>query len=57
MDQIHLSPRVDQIQLTLGHISNNVSITGSKLFCLFEVLRGSLPACADFDLVGINILL
>jgi chromosome segregation ATPase len=23
MDQIHLSPLVDQIQLTLGHISNN----------------------------------
>jgi hypothetical protein len=22
MDQIHLSPLVDQIQLTLGHISN-----------------------------------
>jgi hypothetical protein len=28
MDQIHLSPLVDQIQLTLGHISNNFIITG-----------------------------
>jgi hypothetical protein len=26
MDQIHLSPLVDQIQLTLGHISNNFII-------------------------------
>jgi hypothetical protein len=25
MDQIHLSPLVDQIQLTLGHISNNAT--------------------------------
>jgi hypothetical protein len=24
MDQIHLSPLVDQIQLTLGHISNTL---------------------------------
>jgi hypothetical protein len=24
MDQIHLSPLVDQIQLTLGHISNSI---------------------------------
>jgi hypothetical protein len=31
MDQIHLSPLVDQIQLTLGHISNifNSSANGS----------------------------
>jgi hypothetical protein len=26
MDQIHLSPLVDQIQLTLGHISNSSSL-------------------------------
>jgi hypothetical protein len=26
MDQIHLSPLVDQIQLALGHISNTCSL-------------------------------
>jgi GTPase SAR1 family protein len=26
MDQIHLSPLVDQIQLALGHISNNNNV-------------------------------
>jgi hypothetical protein len=26
MDQIHLSPLVDQIQLTLGHISNTFTV-------------------------------
>jgi hypothetical protein len=26
MDQIHLSPLVDQIQLALGHISNTVHL-------------------------------
>jgi hypothetical protein len=28
MDQIHLSPLVDQIQLALGHISNIEAATG-----------------------------
>jgi hypothetical protein len=39
MDQIHLSPLVDQIQLTLGHISNNYtcllsSATSLAYFCM-----------------------
>jgi hypothetical protein len=29
MDQIHLSPLVDQIQLALGHISNTLSSAGT----------------------------
>jgi hypothetical protein len=62
MDQIHLSPLVDQIQLTLGHISNNKSnesiihITGKDcraifdylLYVIFEPVPGSfVEACRE----------
>jgi hypothetical protein len=32
MDQIHLSPLVDQIQLTLGHISNRRHLSSVMTF-------------------------
>jgi hypothetical protein len=40
MDQIHLSPLVDQIQLALGHISNN---------CQLHTLRAVAAGNADYD--------
>jgi hypothetical protein len=39
MDQIHLSPLVDQIQLTLGHISN--SILQKEFNALFACLSAT----------------
>jgi hypothetical protein len=41
MDQIHLSPLVDQIQLTLGHISNRCC--GHSR----DVTVGVVPSCRD----------
>jgi hypothetical protein len=36
MDQIHLNPLVDQIQLALGHISNTTGVLGILCAAIYE---------------------
>jgi hypothetical protein len=55
MDQIHLSPLVDQIQLSLGHISNTTTVpfsggsTAGAAANLHPRLQRAIPAGAHPD--------
>jgi hypothetical protein len=55
MDQIHLSPLVDQIQLVLGHISNSLPLALESAMQVYSSSFNFHPLKCVTLLVHINI--